>query len=370
VGGQVLAAALVLAGIGAVIWNALSNLETARINTGFRFLNEKAGFDISQHIIAYNSQTSSYLDALLVGLTNTVLVALCGIVLATIFGFVVGLARTSSNLVVAAAARIYVELFRNVPLLLQLLFWYNAVLKPLPPPRSSVDLGGVFLNNRGLFVPELGLEPRAILTALTIAVSAIGAAAYWRYSRRRYPAEKSDYCVLAALCIVLLAVGGSLTAFQPMHLEWPTLSGLSFRGGLQIAPEFIALLIGLSIYTSAFIAEVVRAGIFAVDKGQIEAASALGLGRWRITKLIAIPQALRVIIPPLTNQYVGLIKNSSLAVIIGYPDLVQVFAGTVLNQTGQAIEVIMITLVIYTALSLSMSFLMNIYNKRSALVER
>jgi len=290
--------------------NTAANLARQNVTSGFGFLDRTAGFDISQKLIAYEN-TSTFWRAFWVGLANTLLVACIGIVLATLLGFAIGLARLSSNWLVAQLAAVYVEIVRNVPLLLFLLFWYFAVLRSLPMPLESYELwGGIFLNRRGFYFPS------------------------------------------------------------PFDGSMPYLGRFNVEGGMVIQPEFAALLVGLVVYTAAFIGEIVRSGILGVPKGQREAAAALGLSHAQTLRLIIIPQALRIIIPPLTNQYLNLTKNSSLAVAIGYPDLVSVFSGTVLNLSNQAVEVILITMAVYLTLSLLISLAMNLLNARMALVER
>ncbi len=353
--------------------NAVDHLRRAHIASGFGFWHNAAGFDISQTLIQFSSQSSTYGRAFWVGLLNTLLVAGLGIVFATILGFTIGVARLSKNWLVAKTATGYVETIRNIPLLLQLLFWYNAVLKALPETRDSYALpGGGFLNNRGLVLPNPIAQAGEGALALTILAGIVAAVAFHIWAKRRQERTGQQapvFTVGAALVIVPAAIYVLLHGF-PFTFDMPQRGRFNITGGLEVLPEFAALLFGLSIYTAAFIAEVVRAGILAVSHGQTEAASALGL-RPRITlRLIVLPQAMRVIIPPLTSQYLNLIKNSSLAVAIGYPDLVQVFTGTVLNQTGQAVEVVAITMAVYLSISLATSLLMNIYNSRIALVER
>jgi general L-amino acid transport system permease protein len=353
--------------------NAIDNLRRAHIASGFGFWDTTAGFDISQTLISYSSQASTYGRAFWVGLLNTLLVAGFGIVLATILGFIVGISRLSKNWLVAKVATGYVETIRNIPLLLQLLFWYNAVLKSLPAMRESIVIpGGAFLNNRGLFLPEPvflhGFD--AVAAAIVVGVAgAIGFAIWARKRQERTGQQAPVFWVVLALVIGLPMVVLALKGF-PLEFSYPQAGRFNISGGIEVLPEFAALLFGLSIYTAAFIAEVVRAGILAVSGGQIEAAYSLGLKPAPTLRLIVVPQAMRVIIPPLTSQYLNLIKNSTLAVAIGYPDLVQVFTGTVLNQTGQAVEVVAITMLVYLTISLVTSLLMNIYNRRVALVER
>jgi general L-amino acid transport system permease protein len=369
---QVLLCAAIVWLAYSAITNAAENLARARIATGFGFWNSTAGFDISQHLIPYTTQ-STYGRAFLVGLLNTLLVSFLGIIFATIIGFIIGILQLSKNVLVAKLARGYVEVVRNLPLLLQLLFWYNAVLKALPVLRDSLSIpGGVFLNNRGLFVPKpiFGAGFEAVPIAFVLGIA--GAIAFRIWARRRQDRTGQQAPVLTvSLCLILgLPIAAlALTGF-PVTFDFPEMGRFNIRGGIEILPEFAALLFGLSIYTAAFIAEVVRAGVQSVSHGQTEAAYSLGLRPGPTLRLIVIPQALRVIIPPLTNQYLNLIKNSSLAVAVGYPDLVQVFTGTVLNQTGQAVEVVAITMAVYLTISLVTSGLMNLYNRHIALVER
>ncbi len=340
--------------------NLIGNLERLGIASGFGFLDSTAGFGITMSLIEYSEQ-SSYGRAFLVGLLNTVLVAVLGVVFATVLGFTVGLARLSSNWLVVRLAAAYVETIRNIPLLLQIFFWYFLALNALPGPRQSLVLGDiVFLNNRGLYVPSLVFEPASGWAEPALGIWLIGYIAAWLFRRTPLIGD-----AMAGLMHVLWVVGAVLAFVVvigvPTETSVPALGGFNFRGGWVLIPELVALLAALGIYTAAFIAEVVRAGIESVPRGQVEAARALGLTRRQTLATIVIPQALRVIIPPLTNQYLNLTKNSSLAAAIAYPDLVSVFAGTVLNQTGQAVEVIAITMAVYLALSLTISALMNVY---------
>ncbi len=353
--------------------DAAQNLARAHIASGFGFWNNTAGFDISQTLIAYSPSTSTFGRAFWVGLLNTLLVAAIGIVLATLLGFVVGLARLSKNWLVATLAGGYVELIRNVPLLLQLLFWYNAVLKSLPELRGSVTFpGGAVLNNRGLFLPRPELEPNFAAVTIALLAGIVGAIAFRAFANRRRDRTGEELPTLwttIGLVVMLPLAVFALSGF-PLAFSIPHMGRFNVSGGVEILPEFAALLVALSVYTAAFIAEVVRAGVLAVSAGQIEAAQALGLRSGATLRLVVLPQAMRVIVPPLTSQYLNLIKNSSLAVAIGYPDLVQVFAGSVLNITGQAVEVIGITMAVYLAISLFTSFLMNLYGRATAIAER
>jgi general L-amino acid transport system permease protein len=436
---------LLLAIVGFVIWsaasNAIENLRAQKIASGFGFWHNAAGFDVNQKLIPFSASGSTYGEAFFVGLLNTLLVASIGIVLSTFLGFFVGVARLSPNWVLSKLAMIYVEVIRNLPLLLQLFFWYNAVLKPLPNPRQSIDLhflslglpsplltgltiaaagvawllyknsdriasserdrglvrlvggivlavatliwlvysgilkavsSGFLLNNRGLYVPDPQLGPGGSLIIWSFLIGIVVWLVFRAWAHKQQAATGRQYPIgwAAFGLIILLPFLVYLVTGRPVSFIYPELAGFNLRGGIQIFPEFVALLLGLTTYTAGFIAEVVRAGILAVSRGQTEAANALGLRAGPTLKLVVIPQAMRVIIPPLTSNYLNLTKNSSLAVAIGYPDLVQVFTGTVLNQTGQAVEVVAITMAVYLTISLVTSFVMNIYNKRMALVER
>ncbi|RRJ83740.1 amino acid ABC transporter permease [Aestuariirhabdus litorea] len=369
---QVLMVGTVILFILYIVSNTLSNLETRGISTGFDFLSQTAGFDILLTLIPYDA-TYSFGRTFVVGLMNTMLVSFLGVVLATLLGFIVGIARLSHNWLIAKMAAIYVEVFRNIPLLLQIFFWYFAVLQVLPSPRQSIELfGGVQLNVRGLYLPEpvagngFGWVVLAFVAALILSFFLV------RWAKKRQDQTGQYFPAYWASIGLVLGMSGLTFLLAGSPITWvdPELVGFNFKGGITIIPELSALLLALSIYTAAFIAEIVRSGIEAVDHGQTEAASALGLPRSRVLRLVVIPQAMRVVIPPLTSQYLNLIKNSSLATAIGYPDLVSVFAGTTLNQTGQAIEVIAMTMGVYLLLSLLVSLFMNWYNKRVALVER
>lgn len=367
---------LVLGVLGFLVYsgirNVAENLARAGISSGFGFLSEVAGFDIAQSLIEY-SRASTYARAFWVGLLNTLVVSAVCIVASTVIGFIMGVARLSSNWLIARLAAVYVEVVRNVPLLLQILFWYIAILNPLPGPRQALDLGEVaFLCNRGLILPR----PEWHSGALWVAEAAILAVVlcFWvrSWARRRQRLTGKRFPILLCCLGLLIAVPGLALAATGFPLTWdiPALKGFNFRGGLTVMPEFIALALALTLYTAAFIAENVRAGIQSVDKGQLEAAGALGLRPGATMRLVVIPQAMRVIIPPLTSQHLTLVKNSSLAVVIGYPDLISVFAGTTLNQTGQAVEIIAITMLVYLTISLAISLFMNWYNKTVAIVER
>jgi general L-amino acid transport system permease protein len=358
--------------LGATI-NAIEHLRRAHIASGFGFWDNTAGFDISQTLIPYSAQVSTYGRAFWVGLLNTLLVAGLGIIFATILGFTIGISRLSKNWLLSKFATGYVETIRNIPLLLQLLFWYNAVLKALPEMRDSIAIpGGTYLNNRGLFMPAPVFHPGFGAVAAAFILGAIASIAFTIWARKRQEATGQQAPVVLVTLALVIGLPFAMLAIKgfPLSFEYPQAGRFNISGGLEVLPEFAALLFGLSIYTAAFIAEVVRAGITSVSRGQTEAAYSLGLKPRPTLRLVVVPQAMRVILPPLTSQYLNLTKNSTLAVAIGYPDLVQVFTGTVLNQTGQAIEVVAITMLVYLTISLVTSFLMGIYNRRVALVER
>jgi general L-amino acid transport system permease protein len=358
---------IVLVWIGyEVVANARANLATQRITSGFDFLNHTAGFDVSQSLIPY-SGSDTYTRVFLVGLLNTLLVSVIGVFFATVIGFMVALGRLSPNWLLSRVSGAYVELIRNLPLLFQILFWYLAVLAALPGPRQSISLfGSFFLNSRGLMIPkpvgESGLAPFLLAILVAIVISLV----LQRYAHRQL-FEKGRLITIWPYVIGMLIGLPLLTALifgAPLSFEVPVLRGFNFAGGSGVIPEFVALTAALSTYTGAFIAEIVRAGILSVHKGQMEAGASLGLSRGQTLRLIVVPQALRVILPPLTNQYLNLTKNSSLAAAIGYPDLVSVFAGTTLSQTGQAIEIIAITMGVYLTISLVTSAIMSFYGWR------
>lgn len=365
---------LALLAVGGAAWflihNTLSNLSARNISTGFDFLSKEAGFAIGETPIAY-SPASTYGRAITVGLINTLRVALIGIVLATILGTLIGIARLSSNWLIRKISSIYVEVMRNVPLLLQLFFWYAILSETLPGPRQALHpLPGVFVSNRGVQMPSVhgdGLLWLAIGVLVSILLMIVMA----KWARKNQEKTGQIFPMIRWSLVLLLVVPAGMWLFSgtSMTVDVPELKGFNFAGGMNLSPEFAALLIGLVVYTAAFIAEVVRSGIQAVNKGQWEAAEALGLKRGQVLRLIVLPQALRVIIPPMTSQYLNITKNSSLAVAIGYPDIVSVI-NTTLNQTGQAIEGIMMIMAAYLTVSLSISVFMNWYNKRIALVER
>jgi len=351
-----------------ILANARANLQSQRIASGFGFLSQTAGFGVSQTLIPY-AETDTYMRVFVVGLVNTLVVAAVGIVFATIIGFAVGIGRLSPNWLLARISGGYVELVRNLPLLFQILFWYLAVLGALPGPRQSISLfGDIFLSNRGLVIPKPIAQGGLTAFGVAVVIAIVAALVLRSHSRRQL--FRSGRLLTVWPYVIALLIGLpllSILAFgAPFAVELPQLKGFNFSGGMRIVPEFVALALALSTYTAAFIAENVRAGIQSVHKGQLEAGASLGLSRGTALRLIVVPQAMRVILPPLTNQYLNLTKNSSLAVAIGYPDLFSVFAGTTLSQTGQAIEIIVITMGVYLLISLLTSALMSLYSWRSS----
>jgi general L-amino acid transport system permease protein len=369
---QILAILAVVAVAIYLIHNTINNLSSRGITSGFAFLDRSAGFGIVQHLIDYQ-QGDTYGRVFVVGLLNTLLVSALCIVFASFIGFFLGLARLSDNWLLRKLSTVYIETFRNIPPLLQIFFWYFAVLRNLPGPRQAASaLDMVFLSNRGLYIPSPLLGEGVLAFVLSAVIAIVLSVGLFRFNkmhqmktgqlRRTWPTALS--------LIVLLPLIAHWLFGAALHWDIPQLRGFNFRGGMVLIPELAALTLALSVYTSAFIAEIIRAGIQAVPYGQHEAARSLGLPNTVTLRQVIIPQALRVIIPPLTSQYLNIVKNSSLAAAIGYPDMVSLFAGTVLNQTGQAIETIAITMSVYLIISLSISLLMNIYNRRIALIER
>lgn len=369
---QFIAVVAVLGVVGYLVHNTIINLANRGITSGFGFLERTAGFGIVQHLIEY-TEGDTYARVFLVGLTNTLLVSALCIVFASILGFVVGLARLSDNWLLRKLSNIYIETFRNIPPLLQIFFWYFAVLRNLPGPRQALNAFDLaYVSNRGLYVPwptyAPGSWPFVIALLLAVAVSY----GLYRFNRQHQlkTGELRRTWPAAVAMLILFPLLVHLGFGAATHWDVPQLRGFNFRGGSVMIPELAALTLALSIYTSSFIAEVIRSGIQSVPHGQHEAARSLGLPNPVTLRQVIIPQAMRVIIPPLTSQYLNIVKNSSLAAAIGYPDMVSLFAGSVLNQTGQAIETIAITMGVYLIISLLISLLMNFYNRKIALVER
>ena len=370
--GQIIVLVAVLGLIGYFVNNASDNLARGGTGTGFDFLWGRSGVDISFKLIEYGPD-GSYARLLLAGIANTLFVSFFGIIFATIIGGLVGVGRLSQNWLLSQLCTAFVEAVRNVPLLLFVLLWYYIVIRALPAPRESINiLGAVFINNRGVFMPspESAMEFLLVPAALVVGLVAFWAIRRWARVRQDRTGQAFPLLETSAALIIGLPVVAALAASLATAWDTPVPRGFGVRGGTSVSPEFVALLAALSTYTAAFIAEIVRGGLLSVTRGQREAAAALGLSRPHILRLVVFPQALRVIIPPLTSQYVNLIKNSSYAAVIAYPEIVSVFVGSALNNTGRAVEIIAITMGIYLAINLAVSALMNWYNARVALVGR
>jgi general L-amino acid transport system permease protein len=368
---QVGAVLLLVLAVGFLVANTLQNMRARGIQSGFDFMLQPAGFDIGEGWLRYES-VDPYWKAFLVGLVNTLRVAIIGCVLTTVLGTLLGIGRFSRNALVRGLCYGYVELFRNVPVLLQLLMWYLLFTEYLPLPADALSLGDVaFVSKNGLSFPLLVWQPGYWFALAGLALGIAAGVAYARGARVRF--ERTGIVRPVAVVVVLLAVGlawlGLLAGGAPLQFDYPFRSDIQIEGGSALSPEYLTVLVGLVLYTSSYVAEVVRAGIASVPLGQHEAAAALGVPRRRALRLIVLPQAMRLIIPPLTNQYLNLTKNSSLAVAVGYPDIVSI-ANTSLNQTGRAVECIAIIMLVYLTLSLSTSALMNWFNRRAALKER
>jgi general L-amino acid transport system permease protein len=360
---RLLAAAVQVALFAALLWlvhgiaeNVVANLKARNIASGFGFLDQPAGFSIIQTLIPY-SESSSYGRAFVVGVLNTLLVAVISIVLASILGLAIGIARLSPNWLISRLAFAYVEVLRNIPLLLQLFFWYFAVLRPLPGPRQSFHIGSiVFLNNRGLFLPDLQItNVGAFALAAVLILIALIARVTPGLDRRG-----------ARALSVGIIVGGLALLPAGLTSHPAQLQGFNFTGGIRVLPELVSLVLALTLYSAAYVAEIVRAGLQSVPRGQVEAARAMGLSNIDALRFVILPQALRLIVPPLTNQYLTLTKNSAYAVAIAYPDLVSVFTGIVLAQTGQAVEILAMTMGVYLVISLLTAGLLGWFNARQS----
>ncbi len=367
---------ITIIGVVAFLWyigvNTSHNIEQRGIKTGFGFLNSTAGFGINDSPIPYNP-SDTYGRVFLVGLLNTLIVSFVAIVLSTILGIIIGVLRLSENWMIKKLSATYIEIFRNIPILLQILFWYNVVLRSLPSPRHSIDLfGKIFINNRGVYIPKPSWDATSISIIVSIFIVIVFIFFLNKWANRRQELTGEEFPVLP-VSIVLLIVVPIIAYFiggANLNFSYPHLRGFNFQGGKQYYPEFVALALAISIYTATFIAEAVRSGIEAVPKGQKEAAASLGLSSYQSLKLVILPQAIRIAIPPIINQYLNVVKNSSLATAIGYPELVTVFAGTTLNQTGQAIEIIAITMLVYLIISLLVSAILNWINFKMKIKER
>jgi general L-amino acid transport system permease protein len=368
---QVVVAVVIIAFIAFIAHNTATNLAQQNKSTGFDFFFQTSGFDILFSLIPYG-RGSYYWEAFIVGLLNTLLVSAIGIVFATMLGFTIGIARLSGNWIISRLATVYIETLRNIPLLLQLFFWYFAVLKAMPGVKNSIVFLDSALNQRGLFTPKPIFDDRFIYVVIAFVVAVVAGLFVRAWARRRLEATGARFPVFLSFAALIIVLPGLAWLVSGTHVEFdvPVIKGFNYSGGLALPPEFLALALGLILYTATFIAEIVRAGVQSVSYGQTEAAQALGLKEGDRLRLVIIPQAMRVIVPPLTSQYLNLTKNSSLAVAIGYPELVSVFMGTTLNQTGRAIEVVFITMLVYLVISLTTSLIMNWYNARVALVER
>jgi general L-amino acid transport system permease protein len=367
---------LTVIGLVAFLWyigaNTVANIEQRGIKTGFEFLEGTAGFGIDESPIAY-SESDTHGRVFLVGLSNTLIIGVVGIVLSTILGLIIGVLRLSNNWLVRKLAAAYIDIFRNIPILLQILFWYNVVLKSLPSPRQSLEfIGGVFINNRGLYIPqpELNITTISVLLSFLLVFVIIFFVNRWAKKRQEETGQDFPVLLVALGLFIILPILAYVFSGANFNFEYPALKGFNFSGGKAISPEFLALTFALTIYTATFIAEAVRSGIEAVSKGQKEAAASLALSNYQALKLVILPQAIRIAIPPTINQYLNLVKNSSLATAIGYPEIVTVFAGTSLNQVGQAIEIIAITMLVYLTISLVVSAILNWFNHKMKIKER
>ena len=362
---QVLAVVFIAYFVYQAFDNMMLNIEQSGIRSGFGFLNDEAGFAVNDNFFLTYSPTSTNLQAFYVGIVNTLIVAITGIFFASVIGLVIGIARLSSNYLIRKMATVYIEIFRNIPILLQILFWYSTALSVLPSTRNSMNfLDSVFLNSRGLFLPKfiIGTEFYLVLASFIIGIAA------YVFIKKRSTKKHDDTGIATntiphflGLVVLLPIVAYFVFGAQ---LEYPALKGFNFQGGTDLSIEFFSLAFALSVYTATYIAEAIRSGIDSVDEGQKEAAAALGLRQGQAMRLVVLPQALRVAIPPIINQYLNLTKNSSLATAVGYSELVTIFSGTVLNVVGQAIEVIALTMLVYLTISLFISLVLNIFNKK------
>lgn len=362
--------------VGAILWGAWANIQAnmavRNLTLGFDFLKQEAGFGIPFSVLPY-SETDSYGWVFVVGIANTLLVAVLGILAATILGFAIGIARLSPNWAVANSALVYIEAVRNLPLLLHVLIWYNVVIRGLPPARQAISLGDVaYLSNRGIFLPWLKTDLGAWTICGIGAAIIVGIALLLDRSRRRRDETGKGLPTLrlGLFWVTAVVAGTLLVSHAGLHFDVPALRGFNFVGGMAFSPELAALVVALAIYNASFIAELVRGAIEAVDRGQREAALSLGLDRMNTLRLVVIPQAVRILVPPLTNQYLHLVKASSLATVIGYPDIVNVFVGATLNQTGRAIEIMGLTMAMFLALSLGITGLSNLFNRKMRIVGR
>ena len=367
---------LTVIGLVAFLWyigtNTVANIEQRGIQTGFGFLNGTAGFGIDQSPIPYTEE-NTHGRVFIVGLLNTIIIAFVGIICATLVGLIIGILRLSRNWLIAKLAKAYVDFFRNIPLLLQILFWYNVVLRAMPNPKQSFNFFDmIFINNRGLYFPLPEYNTTFFMMVGSLFCALFAAIALNAWANKRKEATGEDFIVFpfAIGIFILFPVLAYFIGGAHLNFSFPELRGFNFKGGKTLSPEFLALTFALTIYTATFIAEAVRSGIEAVSHGQKEAAASMGFGPYQSLKLVILPQAIRIAIPPIINQYLNLIKNSSLATAVGYPEIVTVFAGTSLNQVGQAIEIISMTMLVYLIISLIVSALLNWFNHKMKIQER
>ncbi len=354
-----------------IVTNTLDNMAAQGIKSGFSFLNTSAGFDVLMTLIPFDT-TDSYFRIFTIGILNTILVSIIGIFFSTLLGFIFGIAYFSPNFLIKKIAIFYVEIFRNIPVILQVIFWYT-IFNSLPIARESINLGdSIFLNVTGLYLPKLVGDPGSayVYSSIVLAILCVVFLRYWAKKRQentgeQFPVLPTSLAILAGLPLVSLFLSG-----VPFHFDYPELKGFNFKGGITVIPELMSLAVALSIYTGAFIAEAVRAGIQSVPNGQTEAARSLGLKESKIMSLIIVPQSMRVITPMLNSEYQSLVKNTTVATAIGYPELFTVFAGSALNQVGQAVEIMFMTLAIYFLINMVISFVMNHFNKRTQLNSR
>ncbi|WP_024954606.1 amino acid ABC transporter permease [Sulfurospirillum arcachonense] len=367
---------LTVIGLVAFLWyigsNTMSNIEQRGIKTGFEFLNSTAGFGIDEAPISYQ-ETDTHGRVFFVGLSNTLIIGFVGIIFSTILGLIIGVLRLSNNWLIRKMSAAYIDIFRNIPILLQILFWYNVVLKSLPAPRKSLEFAGdIFMNNRGLYIPQPDINSTTltILASFVVAIVSIFFLNIWGNKKQEETGKDFPIIIIGFALFIILPIIAYFIGGANFNFDYPSLQGFNFRGGKSISPEFLALTFALVIYTATFIAEAVRSGIEAVSKGQKEAAASIGLSQYQALKLVVLPQAIRIAIPPTINQYLNLIKNSSLATAIGYPEIVTVFSGTSLNQVGQAIEIIAMTMLVYLTISLVVSAILNWFNHKMKIKER
>ncbi len=369
---QIIALSLIVLLFYTSISNMFTNIESRGIQTGFDFLSAQSGFDIAEHLIDYSPESTN-LTVFYVGIINTLIVSAVGIFFATAIGLIVGISRLSNNWLVAKVAGGYIELFRNIPILLQILFWYNILLISLPGPKQSFHFfDSIFINLRGIYFPEPIAESGFIWVSIAFVVGIVASVFLKRFFHQKQEETGIQTRTWGYSLLLILGLPALVYALigAPLHFEYPALKGFNFKGGMSLSPEFLALAFALSIYTATYIAEAIRSGIESVSVGQKEAAASIGLTQMQALKLVILPQALRVAIPPIINQYLNLTKNSSLAAAIGYAELVNTFTGTVLNQVGQAIEIILMTMAVYLVISLTISLVLNFVNHKMRIKER